>query len=742
MNKGREKGISRFAASIAGALLLLVVPGSAQAASITVTTPLVDEAMTDNGNCTLREAVQAANTNATVDVCVHGGGTALDTISIPAGTVTLAGAAADDLNAGGDLDVTVGAASGPLTIQGAGAASTTIDGNDLDRVIHLVDSISTNALTIQDLTIRDGNPPSTDPGGGISNGAGITNLHLESAAVTSNESDGPGGGLFVLGSSGTSVTINDSTISDNSTSHPDGGGGLRLSVVPGPGTLTVTDSTISGNDATDTSNAGKAAGLALIGLPLTATLSGTTVSGNDNSSIDGGGISLNNNTSLTVQDGSRISGNFVRDLGATGGEVGGNARGGGIFSIPGTNTTLTVRDSEVSGNSASAGGGGGIELNTTNATNHLLLDRATVSGNTAGGGGGIVGGGTVELVNSTVSGNTASEPDDGEGGGIFVFNASSLELRHSTVADNLGSGLVGIDSDAIFLFGTATFEAGASIVADDASDGNTTDACGGIPNGIVDTNHGFNIDDGTSCGFGTTTGNQSSTDAQLGPLGFYGGPTQTRELLPSSPAVNIVPPTDCDDLTGTTMLTQDQRGFVRPFETNCDAGSYELNEVCLGRGVTVVSTAGADSLTGTAGGDAISGGAGNDTIDGAGGDDRLCGDSDNDMITGGGGADQLLGGLDDDGLFARDAIADMVDCDLGADTAQTDQLSLDSVTGCETLDALPEPPPVISPTISPTPVIAPNPHCATLRKKLKAAKKRGDTAKVRKIRGKLRRLGC
>jgi hypothetical protein len=50
-------------------------------------------------------------------------------------------------------------------------------------------------------------------------------------------------------------------------------------------------------------------------------------------------------------------------------------------------------------------------------------------------------------------------------------------------------------------------------------------------------------------------------------------------------------------------------------------------------------------------------------------------------------------------------------------------------------------------TVSPAPAIAPptatvNSLCATLRKKLKVAKKAGNKAKVRKLRRKLRRLGC
>ena len=41
-----------------------------------------------------------------------------------------------------------------------------------------------------------------------------------------------------------------------------------------------------------------------------------------------------------------------------------------------------------------------------------------------------------------------------------------------------------------------------------------------------------------------------------------------------------------------------------------------------------------------------------------------------------------------------------------------------------------------------TPATTPNPACASLRKKLKAAKKRGDKPAIRKIRKKLRKLDC
>ena len=62
------------------------------------------DALQNDDNCTLREAVQAANTDQAVDRCAAGSGA--DIIVIPAGTYTLtiAGANEDD-NATGDLSL-------------------------------------------------------------------------------------------------------------------------------------------------------------------------------------------------------------------------------------------------------------------------------------------------------------------------------------------------------------------------------------------------------------------------------------------------------------------------------------------------------------------------------------------------------------------------------------------------------------------------------------------------------------
>src|SRR5215210_1583325 len=73
-----------FAAPLAFAVLTPVVPVYA-ATTITVTTTADD--LTSNGNCSLREAIRAANLDAVVDTCRAGSGS--DIILIPAGTYTL-----------------------------------------------------------------------------------------------------------------------------------------------------------------------------------------------------------------------------------------------------------------------------------------------------------------------------------------------------------------------------------------------------------------------------------------------------------------------------------------------------------------------------------------------------------------------------------------------------------------------------------------------------------------------------
>ncbi len=152
-----------------GILLAIVAaavaaPRPLHAATIAVTTT-TDELNTD-GDCSLREAVRAANTNLAVDDCDAGQNAATDTITVPAGTYTLTVAGFDNTAAGGDLDLLDNAAVDDLVLSGAGAATTVIQAcaveqlttgcpagqGIVDRVLNVFDA----HVAISGVTIRHG----------------------------------------------------------------------------------------------------------------------------------------------------------------------------------------------------------------------------------------------------------------------------------------------------------------------------------------------------------------------------------------------------------------------------------------------------------------------------------------------------------------------------------------------------------------------------------------------------------
>jgi HYDIN/CFA65/VesB family protein/centrosomal CEP192-like protein len=222
-----------------------------------------------------------------------------DTIVIPAGTITLAGPANEDANAGGDLDVLKN-----LIIQGAGPGATIIDGGLIDSVF---DVLANHTLTLSGVTIRNGVNSNGAGGGGIRNfgtvnlanaivsgneaaklaggirndGGGIRNLStmsLTNVIITGNLSRGDGGGIY--NEQGSVMTLTDVTVSGN-TVEIDGGGIYNL------GTATLTRVTVSGNNA-DTAGGGIFTGGAVV-TSATATLTNVTVSGN-HINASGGGI--------------------------------------------------------------------------------------------------------------------------------------------------------------------------------------------------------------------------------------------------------------------------------------------------------------------------------------------------------------------------------------------------------------------------------------------------------------------
>ena len=94
----------------------------------------------------------------------------------------IGGAAGDQDNVSGDLDI-----SGPpgrLAIKGQGPGSTTIDANDSDRIL---DTLNAGHLTIEGLTVTDGTVVN-GAGGGIR--AQDADLNLDRHLVSANTING------------------------------------------------------------------------------------------------------------------------------------------------------------------------------------------------------------------------------------------------------------------------------------------------------------------------------------------------------------------------------------------------------------------------------------------------------------------------------------------------------------------------------------------------------------------------
>src|SRR5579859_495410 len=177
------------------------------------------------GACTLRAAVMEADMASGVGV----------TIIVPAGVYSLTvPAAVGDGPSNGDLNLTAPASGNPvISIVGAGASSTIIDANQIDRVLTVE---ANRTAAISGVTLRGGFVSQIN-GGGIDNFGTLT---VDHSSVSGNQATAPGegGGLSNAGQ----LTVVDSTIGPDNSAH--GGGGLvNLN------TLTLDRSTVYGNSA-------------------------------------------------------------------------------------------------------------------------------------------------------------------------------------------------------------------------------------------------------------------------------------------------------------------------------------------------------------------------------------------------------------------------------------------------------------------------------------------------------------
>jgi hypothetical protein len=208
------------------------------------------KALDASGKTSLRAAIMEAN--------ALGGDCQ---IILGPGTYKLSlGPSGDDNAVRGDLDIT-----GRLTITGAGASATVIDGNSLDRVFHLKGAAAN--LTLTDLTVQGGRISGN--GGGIYVEDHNAQLTASEVVITGNIGT-EGAGIYNNGT----MTLTDVRISNNGNATTDSGGGIysnnastlnRVTINgnyagndgggifndTGAASLSLTNVTISGNTATD-----------------------------------------------------------------------------------------------------------------------------------------------------------------------------------------------------------------------------------------------------------------------------------------------------------------------------------------------------------------------------------------------------------------------------------------------------------------------------------------------------------
>jgi len=495
---------------------------SAQAGTISVFTTADDN--TVNGNCTLREAIIATNTNVSTDLCSVSGGP--DVIQLFPGTyqLTLTGAG-EDAAAFGDLDIT-----GTLTIVGANPNTVIIDGNGTDRVFHILTGLT---VTIRNLQIIDGQ---TGPDMSLDRGGAIRSINsaltLENVQVLGNHT-GDADGSTVGGAA------------------PSGGG---ISV-EGGGSLTVRDCLFDQNTAGDGFNDG---------VP-------TSPKGGSGGAINaaGGSITIERST-------------FSQNASGRGADVpsqtqGGNGGDGGAIAC--SSCGLTMSRTTVSGNhagkgglgsslSASSGRGGGVGLISATSAN---IENSTISGNVTdfnsgfggrNGGGGIYseGSSSVVLSNLTIANNEA-----GFGAGLRTFTSTvgvfGTQMKNTLISGNLAGQTQG------FFFSDDCFASDAVSQGNNLIRVNTNGTfCGGFFNGVN----------------GDQVGDQfTPVEPNIGPLQDNGGTSFTHALLANSPAIDAggtCPATDQRGLPSPLDGDGDSAAV-------CDIGAYEFTPSCGDSGV-------------------------------------------------------------------------------------------------------------------------------------------------------------
>ena len=303
----------KFVASLCIALVVLLSAYSVNAAVYIVTkTADTNDGTCDAADCSLREAIVAANATIDNDIVVF----ALPLFSSPQ-TITLSGS---------ELVV---AANGSLSILGPGANRLTISGNNTSRILVSGANVMVN---IHNLRFTGGNgvgAVNTGRGGAIYNVGGT--MVISNSILTGN-SAANGGALNNAASASPSVPANLTLINciiSNNSATSSGSAMQNFST----SFLNMRNTTVNNNTTTSTGIAGafQANG--------TVTISNSTFSGNTAPAGTGGGLYYNGSSLIVNNSTFAFNSSSV---------------GGGGFHRTGTTLTANFRNSIISNNAGAA----------------------------------------------------------------------------------------------------------------------------------------------------------------------------------------------------------------------------------------------------------------------------------------------------------------------------------------------------------------------------------------------------
>ncbi len=370
-------------ALMAAALALLPAAGNAATIDVTTNADKVGVGL----SCSLREAVQAAafdnadtggaGVGCTTGVEVtgpYGTAGASDTILLDAATYNLdEPGALEELNVGGDIDVT--GSSDPVTIRGSGQGMLDTRVESALAGERIFDLQTTLELTLEDMTVRSGDTLTmgTSAGGNIrtiagsglvlnrvtvadgvsSNGAGasIAGTFSINDSLFQNNAQASGGGAIITGAASSgSITrtrfFNNDSFNGFPNGQPNGG-----AITHGGGMLDINDSEFVQNEATSTDV------------------------NDDGAFARGGAISSSGAGPLTIRR-SLFLQNMAATSGATEEETGGAVR---VVTTPTTILNSTFYGNTVGGGIGSTGQGGAIYAQASNVTVRHSTFEANVS---------------------------------------------------------------------------------------------------------------------------------------------------------------------------------------------------------------------------------------------------------------------------------------------------------------------------------------------------------------------------